>query len=156
METVRLIGMTICITAVCSAIFSMLVPNSKLADVVKFAISIFFILGVISPFVGKSLSFDFSGDIKMQSEKTVTSINNSVNKNLKGAIENRISAECERVLKAKGYAVKKVAVTVNITEKDGISINRITVYTDQNGLKNKGDISSVINEKMGIGAEVTT
>ena len=59
MEGIRMTATALCITAVITAVLFMLLPSEKYRGIMKFAVSLFMLCGLIAPFTGGIFSFSF-------------------------------------------------------------------------------------------------
>ena len=126
METIRMLGMTICVTAVVTALFSMLVPNSNNERVLKFAVSLFFLTGLVSPFAAGGL--DFHIDLgELEPPAAQAELSGAVGEQFCSLAERNVAAAVEKVLLAEGLPPKKVAAQINIGADGSISITRMEV-----------------------------
>lgn len=146
MEGIKIIGTSICITLVATTIFSMLVPNSKLDKVLRFAISLFFLTSLISPFTTAKL--DFSIDLSdIESERGQYQLQAEVDKQFSALAQKNLENSLGRILQTNGINVEKVVVLINKSDIDNISITKLTVYTD--GGDNQ-KINEIIKKEVGI------
>lgn len=131
MDAIRTIAMSICVTAVVTSIFSMLVPNASMEKALKFGISLFFLTGLVSPFLNNRVDFH----IDLDSIPTGTAnqqMTNAVENQFSSLAGQRVAAAVENVLVTGGIHPKKVTAAVNITEDGSISINNLTVLLEKN------------------------
>ena len=149
MEAIRTIAMSICITAVVTSIFSMLVPNASMEKALKFGISLFFLTGLISPFLNNAIDFH----IDLDSVKVGTrsqQMTDAVEKQFSSLAGQRVAAAVENVLAAKGIPTKKVTAVVNIGADGSISINDLTVSLDENDRIKEQAAKDLILKETGI------
>lgn len=148
MEGIRLIGYTICITIVVTAIFSMLVPNTKLDKVLKFAISLFFLTSIVSPFVNNKLDFTIDMSDTINTSKT-EDLSESIQNQFLSVSKKNIESSLVKILAKKNISVKKIDVLININDDNSISINRLMVYIDKGNEKFKSNIEKILKEEAG-------
>lgn len=153
METIRMLGMTICITAVVTAIFSMLVPNSGNERVLKFAVSLFFLTGLISPFATGDL--DFHLDLgEFENPAVRQELSGEVGEQFCSLAGKNLEAAVERVLLAQGIAPKKVTVQINIGADGGISITRMEVLLPAELSGEAARATALVQRETGIRPEI--
>ncbi len=153
MEGIRLIGISICVTTVVTSIFSMLTPDSKLDKVLKFAISLFFLTSIISPFVNNKLDFHIDiSDITQapQTRELTQRVENQFISIAKSNIENTV----ENLLLRENISPKKIEVLININEDNSISINKLMVYINKSDEKRKQAIEKIVKEGAGYSPQV--
>lgn len=153
MEGIRLIGISICITTVVTSLFSMLTPDSKLDKVLKFAISLFFLTSIISPFVNNKLDFHIDISDVTQNNNTMK-LSQSVEKQFLSISKKNIENTLERILAKQSISVKKIEVLININEDNSISINKLMVYIDKKDEKSKYAIQKIVKEETGYAPDV--
>jgi len=126
MEGIRLAGMSICVTAVAASLFSMLLPGSGMDKVVKFAIGLFFLTGVISPFLSGEFSADLSGLLPAGGREEAA-LSEEVESAFSSLAGRRVEAVVERALLSQGVEAKKVEVSIHIGEGGSVSIEQVRV-----------------------------
>ncbi|WMJ23025.1 stage III sporulation protein AF [Paludicola sp. MB14-C6] len=149
MEGIRTIGMSMCITLVVTSIFSMLIPDSKLDKVLKFAISLFFLTSIISPFFTSKIDFgvDFNN---MVMEQTNTKMDKAVEEQFFSLAQKNIASTLERYLKNEEISVRKIEVFVNKTADNNISISKLMVYIDASQENKVSKIESLVKREVGV------
>lgn len=153
MEGLRLIGISICTTMVVTSIFSMLAPNSKLDNLLKFSISLFFLTGIISPFVNNKLDFRMEIADITKSNQTRELIQNVEHQFLSIAMTN-IENSVERLLNEQKISPKKVEVLININEDNSISISKLMVYIDKSDENKQREIEKLVKDGTGFVPQV--
>ena len=154
MESIRLIGTSICFTAVVASIFSMLVPDSRLDKVLKFAISLFFLTGLVSPFLSGGL--DFHVDLApAQSTASAERMEEAVQAQFAALAQRRVESAVAEVLRQEGLPVRKVETAIHIDESDGISITNVKVSPGELITPAQAEqIKAVVKRETGIFPEV--
>lgn len=154
MESIRFIGTSICITAVVASIFSMLVPDSRLDKVLKFAISLFFLTGLVSPFLSGGL--DFHVDLApAQSSASVERMEDAVQTQFVALAQRRVESAVEEVLRQEGLPVRKVETVIHIDGSGGISITNVKVSPGESITAAQAEqIKEVVKRETGIHPEV--
>lgn len=149
MDGIRTIGMSICITLIVTSIFSTLIPETKLDKVLKFAISLFFLTSIISPFFTEKISFnvDFE-DIVL--EQNALQMEQAVEQQFFSLAQKNIASTVERYLKNEEISVRKVEVFVNKTSDNNISISKLMVYIDENQENQMNKITSLVQREVGV------
>lgn len=131
MEAIKTIGASICLTIVATSIFSMLMPNTKLDKILKFAISLFFLASLVSPFA--NASFDFHIDLDaIAPQQTTNQVKTAMDNSFSELAAMNLEAGISRMLKQNGIAVKKTQVIINKSELDNITISKLIVHVDEN------------------------
>lgn len=157
MESLKFIGMSICITTVITSIFTMLLPDGKLDNVIKFAITLFFLTSIITPF----LDTDLQLDIKSLSNELRTQTNITLEQELTNTFidlaKTNIEQELKTLLAQNSITSKKVLIDINISQDNSIYIEKVKIYIDLNSYDNDETgtkITSIINNEVGIIPEI--
>lgn len=153
MDTIRTIAMSLCVTAVITAIFSMLVPNAKFDKALKFAISLFFLTGLISPFLSNRLDFQMElggTEVPAVEEKMTAATEESFLR----IAEQKVAAGVEHALLAEGIPPKKVTVSINIGEDGRISINKLTILLRSDTAGKAASAGEIAERTAGVPPEV--
>ncbi|MGI5895726.1 MAG: stage III sporulation protein AF [Oscillospiraceae bacterium] len=129
MNIIREIGISICVTAVATAVFHGLMPNSTLEKTARFVLSLFFLCCLILPFT----HYDFSdiealtayqtGDSPVNSE----SLQQTVNRKLNEMSEQAVRQTVKSILEQNGIVPQEIAVETNIEDNNCISISKVIV-----------------------------
>lgn len=149
METIKAIGFSICITIVVTSIFSMLLPNTKLDKVIKFAISLFFLTGIISPFFSSDLKFHVDIEDVISNQNT-TKLDQTFETQFISAAQTNLESSIQRMLKKDGINVIKVEVLINKMNEDNISISKLMVYIDKDTNNSSKKIEEIVKKEVGI------
>lgn len=154
MEAIRNIGISICISMVVTSIFSMLVPDTKMDKVLKFAISLFFLTSIISPFMTNKINFtmDFSEVSKVQARSNLIDTSNKQFSELAAV---NLERSLTKILSSEGVVVQKIVVTINKSETGDISISKLMVYLDETNENRRGDIENIVKREVGITPTIT-
>lgn len=153
MESLKYIGMSICITTVITSIFTMLLPNGKLDNVIKFAITLFFLTSIISPFLNTDLKLDF----KTFSEEII-STNASLEVDISDAFIDiaklHIEENINKLLTENNINNKKISIDINILDDTSIYIEKVKVYIDFVDDDIIENINNIITNEIGISPEI--
>ena len=128
MEGIRMIGMSICVTAAATSLFSMLIPDAKLERVLKFAISLFFLISLAAPIAswkGDGLGFSLEG--LPDSSWRQAGLESAVQSQFAGLAERRLSALMEEALLREGIRPEKVQASIHIAGDGSVSIKQVRI-----------------------------
>ncbi len=134
MNTIREIGISICVTAVAAAIFQGLIPKSNLEKTIRFVLSVFLLSCLIVPLT--QLDFSSLGDslTVFQTDDHVkeNNLQDTVNQKLTELTEESVAQTMRLTLEENGIEVERIQVETTIEEDNSIMINRviISVQTD--------------------------
>lgn len=154
METIRTIGISICVTAVVTAIFSMLLPDSRFDRVLKFAISLFFLTGVISPFVSGQLDFRVSSE-ELELPDAPSGLEQQVEQQFSALAAHQLEAGIDFQLQTQGIEAEKVAVFIHIEPGQSVSISRITIQLGPEDSGRETEVQEIVRLQTGQEAEIT-
>lgn len=121
-----MLAISICVTAVVTGIFTLLVPDNSFDKVMQFSISLFFVAAIVSPIFVKGIKFDFKLDLS-QLKEAPEIVNMSAvanNQFLELAVGN-IEKELERKLIKDYDAVEDV--TIFLKESNNLNNNSIFI-----------------------------
>ena len=155
MEVIRDWALTICITAIGGAIFSILTPNNNSEKLIRFVCCLFFLSAVISPIITNPVNFDISSAM----EYTMPGLDdNALQEGVKNqtekAAERVIYTAAEKILHENSIKVKKIEINININEDNSILINRLAVHIDEIFKNNIEEIKDLLEKEVGIEPEI--
>lgn len=160
MEGIRTIGMSVCAVTVITSLFSMIAPTKKLDNVLRFSISLFFLTGLISPFINQSISFDGIG-FYLQAEESQSQENGGMSADLADGVlkisQARLEGELEKVLVKENFSNPDVKITLavnHIGSEKSISIKQLMVLIDKQDEEKAGLVASLFKGQVDISPEV--
>lgn len=148
METIKLIGTSICVTMIVTAIFFMLVPDKKPEKMLRFSISLFFLTGLISPFVGKSLNFHIDPLLESY-EQQEQPLESQISESFATLAAARLERQLEDTLKSEGIIPLKITVSVHIDDSNGISIEQPKIITEEKAYQEREKIGQLTKALLG-------
>ncbi len=116
--------LTVCMAAVASAIFRMLVPEGKFSKQISLLIVSVFLLSGISALSGAELSLD-TEQFSLQGGSELVSFSGDVNKSLQKKICGDMSEKLHALLSEKEIFPQQIHVNVNISGLYSISITQV-------------------------------
>ena len=134
-------------TAICAAlvgggVLSLISPSGNLKKTVSFAISLFFLCAIITPFItlnfSDSLDFSVSQSDEVRGDTTV--------RLAKAAAERGV----KEILKSKDIIPQKIDTDIHINDDKSISITYIEITLDKGQSIYESEISGMIEEYFGI------
>lgn len=151
MDGIRMTAAALCVTAVITAVLFMLLPSEKYRSIMKYTVSLFFLCGLIAPFVGGDFSFSFTlPEMEPESRKEETV--QAAETYFIGVVEERISASLEERLAVRGADGLKIEAAIHMEEDGRISIDRIIVWNVSE--ENRAAVSAMMKEETGIMPEI--
>ena len=124
MEGIRAIAHALCATIIITAILFLMLPGEKFRGILKFSVGLFFLCGILSPFLRSDLSFSFDLTTFSQgttAERTTAVIFDSLAKLIESNVEQSLYTAAEQ----QGCKADKIEVTVHIREEGSIYIDQI-------------------------------
>ena len=115
---------TICIAAIASALFKILVPENKFSKQISLLTAGVFLLVIISAFSGARLDFDMSV-FQEQADDKMNDFSSEVNERLKDEICENMEEEVRGLLMQSEIYPEQIHVIVNISGLYGIDITEI-------------------------------
>lgn len=153
MENLKLIGTSLCITALLTSLFSMLIPKLKLKSTVSMAVSLFFLASLVSPFLSGNLKLSLPTVFSYRSE-TPPPVSNAVSKQFLSLAESKLEANLTKVLQEMKINPKEIQVEINIDEDNSISINKLKIVLEKGDAERKDVVISKIKSETGVAPEV--
>lgn len=154
MESLKFIGISICITTVITSIFTMLLPDGKLDNVIKFAITLFFLTSIVTPFIDSDLNLDFKSltqEISLETNKTLEKeLSNTFIQIAKSYIEEDIN---DNLIK-NNIPIKKVSISINILSDSSIYIEKVKIYITSKEEDNTEKINEIVLNEINIIPEI--
>ena len=124
MESIRAIALSFCATVIVTAIFFFILPDEKFRGVLKFSVSLFFLCGLVAPFVQGDLSFSFELPAAAQenpNEQTTEAAYTYFVQLVETNIEQSLYTAAEQA----GCEAQQIKVQVHIEEDGCIYIDQI-------------------------------
>lgn len=149
MESLKLIGTSLCITVLITSIFSMLIPKLKLKSAINTAVSLFFLISLVSPFLSADFSFSVPAVFDYQ-EKAPIAVSEKISEQFLSLAEANLEQSIKSSLKKSGIIPKEIEIKINIAENDCISINKLNVILDKGESKKLEEVISKITEETGV------
>lgn len=155
----REIILNICLVAIATALFKMLVPESGFKKQISFLISCFFITAAVSFITGGNAELEqFGRDFgvifgKADTSYKITDFSEQTLKEQKRAIGEQVSARVREVLEKADIFPLRIYVIVNISDNYSISINEIKLVLPPDS--NLIQASALIEKEVGSDIKVT-
>ncbi|MDP4152914.1 MAG: stage III sporulation protein AF [Bacillota bacterium] len=136
----------ICCVSIIGAFAEMIVPGGKTERTVKFLISLFVLLGVLSPLKGLTHDFRFNGKIETNAAMNTDSAQDAA----KSALEESIRAKLSDYIKNKtGQDVKVLKIYTLKDEQGNMNVIRVDVA----GVIPK-EVQALIYEQLGSNVKI--
>ena len=108
-------ALTVCVTMIGGALFSMLVPNNSMQRVVKFTLNLFFISALLSPFITEFPDLDLS--FTEQTLAASDELYNLMEEETVNHAERTLEEGLTVVFEQNGYKIEDIAININIEEE---------------------------------------
>ncbi len=115
---------TICMAAIASALFRMIVPENKLAKQVSFLIVCVFLMTAVTAFTGAEFDIDTNGYELSRSDEYIN-FSENVNKSLEKRVCKEMSDKVFALMHENGFYPKEIHVVTNISGLYGINITQV-------------------------------
>lgn len=143
---------TICMAAIASALFRMIVPENKLAKQVSFLIVCVFIMTAITAFTGAELDIDTNG-YELSGSDEYINFSENVNKSLQKKVCKEMSDKVFALMHENGFYPKEIHVVTNISGLYGINITQVKLVFESERA-NEADAAAAFLEKELSDAEI--
>jgi stage III sporulation protein AF len=148
MEAIRQWATSICVTIVIVAIFSMLVPKGSMEKVVKFTVSVFFLISLLYPLMTNIGDFTLDVSAEYTEGKQDTSqLEESMNQKLLDITQAKIVRQLEQILHNNEIETKKIEVIININEDNSILISKLVIKLDSSYKSEESKIKKIVKEE---------
>lgn len=117
------IALCICLVAVATTLYKMLVPEGSLSKQINFLITCFFLAGILQNITGSDMFEDLRG--AMVTNGTYIDFSAQISAEQKEKIAAEVSGKVREALAAHDIFPEKIYVVVNISGLYSISINEI-------------------------------
>lgn len=132
----------------------MLLPDGKLDNVIKFAITLFFLTSIVTPFIDSDLNLDFKSltqEISLETNKTLEKeLSNTFIQIAKSYIEEDIN---DNLIK-NNIPIKKVSISINILSDSSIYIEKVKIYITSKEEDNTEKINEIVLNEINIIPEI--
>lgn len=128
MNTLRTIGYAICVTLVVTSIFLMLLPSSHMTKIVKFAVHLFLLIAILTPFIGQSI--DFSSEVEAfsrEQNEAAKNLNELADEQLLRSFHKSLKTQAEAVFKKYKIVPEKIEFRMNVRSDRSIDINKLEI-----------------------------
>ena len=122
---------TVCMAAIASAVFRILVPEGKLTKQISLLISCVFLLAGVSAISGAELDMDALNAVSDEVLISDTDIARDVNRELQRRICGEMSDRIYGLLAESGICPEEIHVNVNISGLYSISITQVKLVFDE-------------------------
>ena len=121
---------TVCMAAIASALFRMLVPENRSAKQIALLIAGLFILAGVNAFKSADLSFD-KEQYSYEADADYIGFSGDINKELQKKICNDMSDKLYSLLNSAGIYPREIHVIVNISGLYSISITQVELVFEE-------------------------
>lgn len=141
------------------SLLEMLLPNNKTKKYIKMTMGLYILFNIISPFLGKDISLDFSSTLETSSfsaEQQKTSNDKidqtSMDNRLTEILEEELEKDVTKKIEEEGYEVLECKVTATLSnnlnkEESKIESIKLTLQKDENK-KQENDAESKLVEEI--------
>ncbi len=136
---------TICIAALCTALFRMLVPENKYSKQISVLIAAVFLLTGITAVSGAELNIDTEENTRLSDEYN-SEIAENVNESLQRKICKEMSDKIYLMLNERGIYPEEIHIAVNISSMYSIDITQVELVF-KNGEQAAADAAAELLKK---------
>lgn len=139
----------ICLILITTGVFSILVPKSSMEKVMKFAISLFFLAGIVIPIVQGKFDFSFEID-EIQGAEYQAQIEENTKNTITILSEKKIESEVKKILKENDINCTKVDISIHIDKDDSIDISKFIVTLSKEEVLDLTTVEQLIVKEVGV------
>lgn len=153
MNTLRTIGYAICVTLVVTSIFLMLLPSGHMAKIVKFAVHLFLLIAIVTPFVGEPIDFSSGAEaFAWEQNETAKSLNQLADEQLLKSFDKSLTVQAEAVFKKHGIVPEKIEFSMNVQSDRSIDISKLEILLKGSDKDRCDKAVCELNEMFGVTA----
>ena len=149
MDVFRMITRTACYLAVASAILDSLYPNERFGKQMKLLFSLVFMIIVATPFAKGQIEFDIALPSSSQAFETYSQSADDVEALILKTAENNINEHLTELLNQNEIYNVKIQTSINISDNNSISINKVTLSFDEQPDPNLNKAEAIIKQELG-------
>lgn len=127
MESIKTVAISICVTLIVTGIFSMLLPSQSMEKVMKFSISLFFLVCIVMPFARGDFHFSMHV-LNLSSTENGTEMSKQSEEYFVVIAQNKINTQVEHLLEKNKIHPQKVQSEIHISEDSSIIIKEVKIY----------------------------
>ncbi len=144
---------TVCIAAVCAALYRMLVPENKFEKQISLLVVCVFLLTGISAVSNAEISFD-TEEYGVEESEDFIRFSEDINASLRKKICDEMSEKAEKLLNEKGYFPEQIRIIVNISGLYGIEITQVQLVFGKEELS-AGEAAEYLESELGVPVSYT-
>jgi len=152
MNTVKEIGISICVTAMATTLFHYLVPKSPLDKTIRFVLSVFFISCLIVPILKIDFSSLTDAENVFQTTGTPQKQNRfeeKVNEKLLSLTEQTVALTTKELFRNEGISDVVIDVTASVSESGGIDVDEILIRVNREDKEEAQALIETLSENPG-------
>lgn len=151
MDSIRNIAASLCIALVITCIFTMLLPGKGWNQFARFAVRLFFLLCLVTPFLGGGGKLDFDADQYFSGqEERQKDLAQLTQRQLQESFEENLRRAAWEILTRNGIAPEKIQVETYISPDQHIDIISLNVTLKGEAQLLSWKISSLLEEAFGL------
>lgn len=144
---------SVCVAVVIVTIFSMFTPNGKMEKIMRFTISMFFILIISAPIIGFIKDYkNFEPDNLINNSSQAS--NTDYKENVKDVFIKKVELALKKGLERKQINISDLSVDINITEDNCIEINKVEIFIHKLSKKQESEINKYIKEEAKVSPKI--
>ncbi len=147
MNTFKEVITTVCLAGIGTAVYKMLVPSGTFEKQLKLLISLFLILGVISPFVSGDINLSIPTSENIVETSEYITLQNSILENMAVNAQDNLSRELGRILSQEGIETTEILAKINISPTYSISIIEVKLLLPNMGFE--GVAREIVEREVG-------
>ncbi len=153
MNTLRAIGYAICVTLVVTSIFLMLLPSGHMTKIVKFAVHLFLLVAIITPFIGQPIDFSSEVDaFTWEQNETAKSLSELADEQLLNSFDKSLRLQAEAVFKKYDIVPEKIDFSMNVQSDRSIDISKLEILLKGSDKERCDRAVAEVNEMFGVNA----
>lgn len=145
----------LCCSLVTAALIKMLLPTGSCEKILRFVLSLFMIICIVSCFITVAGQTDALHSDEFFSLEDAEKVQNNVNEKVLKVTGDYMAEYIDALFNAEGISVTNIEVTVKTDEESVINVTDIRIYIDKSELAEKNKITEIIEEEFKIAPQIT-
>lgn len=151
-DQIKSVAAAACGTLIITAVFMMLVPSAAQSKVLRFSVSLFFLLSLAAPLVGSAAQWQENTALWEERGEEATDFRSLTQEQLVRAFQQQLEAQARGILEEEGITPLDIRFSIHTGEDGRISITSLELLLDQKDADRCSEAIARINQAFGLTA----
>lgn len=148
MHAIQSWALSVCVSMVGAAVFSLLIPNSNLKKVISFTVSLFFLSSLLAPFAMQFREIDISEMTGLVSNEQ-TALTKQAEEQVIEQTEESIKKQLYYIFEKNGYKVEDISINIDRTTLEQRSFD-IVIFVQKSQASQEKEIMEAVRMYTGV------